>query len=819
MSHRYVYGCAISLSFAVLLSGCACSVGITPPPSGPSFKVAVDPKLKPSYDTLPRYPDGGVRPLAALTDKSGKITAFVENELMVEFATPEELNVFLEQWHGKVLASDDPKTAGIEANPTYLIRVQTDGIDGSNLPANLSKLNPRGGGDIIVSSEAARRLIAVGANAAMAGKHVGINYVTTSNGFQDGKLAEAPTSGNSMIADNGMTVENWNPNPFTWVYMKKGGPLDIGVGVAWAVLERAGRLNNKVKIAVMDGGFGGADDFPTPFELNNASISAHDPTGPNQNDCSGTPCPWHGWNVVNAAMGQVNNGNGAAGPAGPVAKLLAIHTSDVFGDLQAITVALFSGANIINMSGSARVPATLSWSVIPFNLQTTRAHDAGKLLVASAGNDSEDINEEDCFIVCWEVAWWTPCENGGVVCVGAMDAGGPSRRSTSNYGGDELDIWGPGSVWVAGDFVDNSPHIFAGTSAAAPFIAGVAALIWAAQPGLSNNEVENIMYDTAHHGGSGQIERWPDAYAAVIRALGGTPPEIHIAVGNAQVFGACSTLFQFNATVIDPDDGPPLVTWTSDRDGALGTGTFMTRALSSGTHHITATARDGKGLQSLSNEVTLQVDNTTVAPLPTIDILSLVNHQKFAANQSVTLEAGGLDPNRALGQLLPAKVHWRSSKDGDLGSGQRLFRTLSVGSHLIFVDYTGACGGTADDLRLIEITPALRDAPPNMTITTPSHNDLVVYADASGQGCLAVAGFGFDEEDRDFATIEWWETNRNDLQWKVLSFDQNTNVCLKIATNPDPVPTTHEVRLRGKDRTGHTAYSAPLRVTVLPGLR
>jgi hypothetical protein len=77
---------------------------------------------------------------------------------------------------------------------------------------------------------------------------------------------------------------------------------------------------------------------------------------------------------------------------------------------------------------------------------------------------------------------------------------------------------------------------------------------------------------------------------------------------------------------------------------------------------------------------------------------------------------------------------------------------------------------------------------------------------------LRVAGFGYDEEDQDFATIEWWETNRSDLQWKVLSFDQNTTVCLKLA--PTGAAATHKIRLRGRDKTGHSTYSNPLQVTV-----
>jgi serine protease len=808
------------VSAVVLFHGCAPkrpARGST----GPSFKVSVDTRLTPGLHALPPFADGVPRPLATLTDGSGRQTDFVENELMVEFRTDQELSSFLATWHGTILGVDRPRSVGIEASATYLIRVQTENVSLARLNDGLRRLNPGGGSPIVVSSDAGRRLIAIGAATATDGTPVGINYLASPSGFQDGNLAEAPTAATSagMVNNAGTQVEQWNTNPFQWVYMKRGGSLDIGVAAAWGVLERVGAFNRKVTIAVLDGGYGAGEDFPAPYRLNNASVAALDPTGPNQVECNKAPCPWHGWNVVNAAMGQVNNGVGAAGPAGPVANLIAIRrTEDVFNNIQAITLAMFSDASIINMSFIFRVPATLSWSLVPFNLATLRANGAGKLLYASAGNDAEDINDEDCFIVCWESAWIAPCENGGVICVGAMDANAPLRRTSSNYGGDELDIWGAGSVWVGADYANGAPHVFTATSAASPFVAGIAAMIWAANPGLDNDGVERVMYETAHQGKSGEVERWPNAYEAVVRALGGTPPIIGISVTSAQVFASCQPMYQFTATVTDPDHGPPIVTWMSDRDGVLGAGSTISRPLSDGHHRITATAVDGIGLTVRSNEVVLTARNPGVqGPRPTIDILSLANHQNFAVNQMVTFEAAGWDPFNGLGGLIPANVRWSSSKDGDLGAGQRLVRTLTVGTHYVLVQYTGKCGGTADDLRLIQITRAVADAPPNMHITSPQGNDLIARTDNSGTACMQVGGFGFDEEDQDFATIEWWETNRTDLQWKVLSFEQRATICLKPAANA--AVTAHDVRLRGRDKTGHVGYSPVLRIQVLPAVR
>jgi subtilisin family serine protease len=358
---------------------------------------------------------------------------------------------------------------------------------------------------------------------------------------------------------------------------------------------------------------------------------------------------------------------------------------------------------------------------------------------------------------------------------------------------------------------NNAVYSVSGTSFSSPFAAGVAALVWAANPAFSAAYVRTILVEQGDRNAPPLVGNTLNAYRAVIRALGGTPPEIAIAVAGQAVLGSCQTQFTLTAQVTDPDGGPLTVTWTSDVDGPLGSGEFFVRPLSDGTHHITATVVDGAGFTGRSQELTLVVDNAASVPQPTVSILSLVNHQTFAMNQPVTLEAGGLDPNKALGGLVAANVRWVSSQDGELGSGQRLFRTLTPGAHYIYVYYTAICGGTADDVRLIQVNgPA--DAPPNMVITTPSGNDLVVYA-TTGFGCLGVGGFGFDEEDNAFITPDWWETNRSDLQWKVLSFDQTATVCLKLANSG--APTTHEIRLRGIDSTGHVGYSAPLRVTVL----
>lgn len=101
----------------------------------------------------------------------------------------------------------------------------------------------------------------------------------------------------------------------------------------------------------------------------------------------------------------------------------------------------------------------------------------------------------------------------GVLCVGAIDSGkevsgkeDPGIASYSSRGlvsiyfpqyeaREKPDICGPGSVELMG--TDESCKLFAGTSASAPYVAGVAALAWSEQPGKNASEIREILCSTA----------------------------------------------------------------------------------------------------------------------------------------------------------------------------------------------------------------------------------------------------------------------------------------------------------------------------------
>src|SRR6185295_14282437 len=97
---------------------------------------------------------------------------------------------------------------------------------------------------------------------------------------------------------------------------------------------------------------------------------------------------------------------------------------------------------------------------------------------------------------------------------------------------------------------------------AAPFVAGVAALVMAANPALSGAEVEQILVATAHPSPDSTVRRYVNAFGAVNQALGGSPvclpPQLYSPGGSAKV-PACEDL-QFHVDH-EPAFGPFTYQW------------------------------------------------------------------------------------------------------------------------------------------------------------------------------------------------------------------------------------------------------------------
>ncbi|MHB8157240.1 MAG: S8 family serine peptidase, partial [Desulfocucumaceae bacterium] len=114
-----------------------------------------------------------------------------------------------------------------------------------------------------------------------------------------------------------------------------------------------------------------------------------------------------------------------------------------------------------------------------FEQAVQKAYDSGILLVAAAGNGGEILYP----------AKYTP-----VVAVGAVDRN--KQRAQFSSTGPELEIMAPG-VGVESTLPGNKYGTMSGTSAAAPHVAGAAALIWSYRPELTNVQVRDMLKENA----------------------------------------------------------------------------------------------------------------------------------------------------------------------------------------------------------------------------------------------------------------------------------------------------------------------------------
>lgn len=241
--------------------------------------------------------------------------------------------------------------------------------------------------------------------------------------------------------------------------------------------------------------------------------------------------PWdhdgHGTIVTGIIAANTNNGVGIAG-INPYARIMVLKALNAFGHsrasylAKAIVYAADNGAQVISMSVGGKEMTMIEQQALDY------AYSKGAVIVIAAGNEGINVDS------------YGLAANDNVITVGATGLDG-KHAIFSNWG-SKIDIAAPG-VEVLGlrarstdtmlgiegvEYVERANYVgedrryyrASGTSFAAPIVAGVASLLLTRDPTLTNDEVKQILLQSARDADTPGVDQFSgygivDAQAAL----------------------------------------------------------------------------------------------------------------------------------------------------------------------------------------------------------------------------------------------------------------------------------------------------------------
>jgi thermitase len=454
----------------------------------------------------------------------------------------------------------------------------------------------------------------------------------------------------------------------------------IGVPSAWDFANGAG-----VTVAVIDTGVDASHPDLAPSLVAGWNFV--------DNNSNAADVMGHGTKAAGAVAATMNNGIGVAGVAGG-ARIMPLRVTSADGSFyysavaQALTWAADRGAKVANMSiyGALNSASIISAA----NYMKSK----GGLVVTSAGNNGKDEG-------------WAASTS--MIPVSATDAN-DARTSWSSFG-TFVAVAAPGvGIWttVAG----NSYGSVNGTSFASPVTAGVVALMFAANPKLTNSDVETLLYKTSMDLGTSGRDPYfgygrVDAAAAVTAAMASTstadttPPTVSFASPTA----GASVAGQVAVDVTANDQGGVAKVELRANGSLVGTDTsapfgfsWNSTTVANGSTTLTATAYDAAG-NSTSTQVVVGVANQSVMPpadtmAPTLTIINPTSGLKLGTSLTVVSSADDNAGASALKQSLYIDGKLVATASGGSLSYRWNTRKVTTGSHTVQVVVRDAAGNS-----------------------------------------------------------------------------------------------------------------------------
>lgn len=385
----------------------------------------------------------------------------------------------------------------------------------------------------------------------------------------------------------------------------------------------------------------------------------------------------HGTSVAGVIAAQGNNGIGIAGVCWKC-RIMPVKVLDATGEgadswvASGITWAVDHGADVINMSlGGTSTSQTLAEAV-------SYALGKGVVVVAAAGNDGEDAT--------LGTTPNYPAAYSGVISVGAVDASN-SRYPWSNHG-SWVQVDAPGLTNTTG--LSSSYVGFEGTSAASPFVAGLAGLARSRNFPATGSSVTSAIESTAQAAtiSSGNSVHGLIDAPATLANISSAPPGPVASFTSSTVSGILPLAVSFTNTSTNATS----YTW-SFGDGTSSTATSPTHTFTAmGSYNVTLVASDGPDSR-LANAII-----TVAASRPVVSFTA--SKSSGRAPLSVSFSSKSSNASSFL---------W-SFGDGSAGSieASPTHTFKKAGTFTVTLTATGP-GGTATASRTIKVSRPLPD--------------------------------------------------------------------------------------------------------------
>jgi subtilisin family serine protease len=375
----------------------------------------------------------------------------------------------------------------------------------------------------------------------------------------------------------------------------------VNASMAWSQSMGAG-----VKVAVLDTGVGPTRDLTV--------LGGYNFVGNNNNysDDNG-----HGTMVAGIIACTANSSLGISGVA-PVSQIFAVKMLDKNGDgsvnqaVEGIQWAVDNGMQIISMSWTLNDKN----SALQNALQV--AYNRGLLLVAAAGNTG-DVSS----------SIWCPASFDSVIAVSGIRQ--DYTRLADSCFGPKIELTAPGEM-VYSTWLNNQLGVGTGTSMAAPFVSGAAALIWSKNPSLTNVQVRAILDGTAVDLGSTGKDIFygfglVNASAAVLAA----PSNLAVSFSYSPVVAYAAVQVNFDAAASFGEvNGYTTYAWDFGDGFSTHSYSPVTSHIfaSSGSYSVSLVVNDTFGFSN-STVQTVSVQKDSVAPITSNNFDGLVHTTAF----------------------------------------------------------------------------------------------------------------------------------------------------------------------------------------------